>query len=244
MNPGRWPVLVRLALLVPALAAPAPAGAARAAPAPAAPAHLAPAEVTLERLEDRYAQLLARHRPDLAERYGATPYSVKFVPIDEVNAVPHVRELQQMLAQTDTLPAGSRADSLRIRLRREIAETLPDGALRRDPLLWLDVIDAAARAPFTIGPANGCDRTRRGTLQLRTLPEALRGAIVLMRTAPPPDAAALEARLTRVERLFRQDLPARTEPCKEARHRAEFVEADSLAAASLAQYRLWLTGGD
>src|SRR5260221_13570692 len=27
MNPGRWPVLVRLALLVPALAAPAPAGA-------------------------------------------------------------------------------------------------------------------------------------------------------------------------------------------------------------------------
>jgi hypothetical protein len=81
-------------------------------------------------------------------------------------------------------------------------------------------------------------------LQLRTLPEALRGAIVLMRTAMPPDAAALEARLTRLETLLRTDLPARTEPCKESRHRGEFVEADSLAAASLAQYRHWLTAGD
>jgi hypothetical protein len=231
LSPDAWLLVLALAL---------PAHAARSA----APPRPTPPEQALSRLETRYAQLLARHRPDLAERYDATPYSVLFVPIDEASAGSHVRELRQLLAEADTLRASSRADSLRARLGREIAETGPGGALRRDPLLWLDVIDAAARAPFALGSPNGCDRTRRATLQLRTLPEALRGAIVLMQTALPPDAAALEARLTRVERVLRTDLPARTEPCKESRHRAEFVEADSLAAASLAQYRHWLTGGD
>jgi len=237
---GRRSVARPLALLVLVLALPVAARAANST----APPHPTAAEQALSRLETRYGQLLARHRPDLAERYGATPFSVLFVPIDEASAGPHVRELQQLLAEADTLRAGSRADTLRARLGREIAETGPGGALRRDPLLWLDVIDAAARAPFALGSRNGCDRTHRAALQLRTLPEALRGAIVLMRTAPPPDAAALEARLTGVERLLRTDLPARTEPCKESRHRAEFVEADSLAAASLVQYRHWLTAGD
>lgn len=225
---------VRVSLIALALALPAHALAARAP---------VPAELTLARLENRYALLLARHRPDLAERYGATPYSVKFVPIDEASASAHVQELQQLLTEADPLPAGARADSLRERLRREIADTGPGGALHRDALLWLDVIDAAARAPFSMGTANGCDRTRRGALQLRTLPEALRGATVLMRGAAAPDPAAFETRLARLEQLFRTDLPARTEPCKEARRRAEFVEADSLAAASLAQFRRWLSPG-
>jgi len=198
----------------------------------------------LSQLEAHYAQRLAQHRPDLAERYGTPPYNTPFVPIDESNAEAHVHELRRMLADAQTLPAGARADTMRARLAREIAETGPGGALREDPLLWLDVIAAAARAPFALGSPNGCDRTHRATLQLRTLPEALRGAIVLMRTAQPPDPAALESRLTRVETLLRTDLPARTEPCKESRYRAEFVEADSLAAASLAQYRHWLTAGD
>jgi hypothetical protein len=201
-------------------------------------------EQALAQLETRYAQLLSQRRPDLAERYRIPPRNILFVPIDEVNAERHIRDLRQVLDVVETLPAGARVDTLRARLEREIAETGPGGALRRDPLLWLDVIAAAARAPFAIGNPGGCDRTRYATSQLRTLPEALRGAIVLMRTAPPPDAAALEARLARVEKLLRTDLPARTEPCKESRYRAEFVEADSLAAASLAQYRHWLTAGD
>ena len=228
---------VRVALIVLALAL---AVYARAA----TPAHPTPAELTLERLENRYALLLARHRPDLAERYGATPYSVKFAPIDEATAGAHVLELQQLLSEAGPLPAGARVDSLRDRLQREIAETAPGGALHYDALLWLDVIDAAARAPFSQGTANGCDRTRRGALQLRTLPEALRGATVLMRGAAGPAPAALEARLSALEKLFRTDLPARTEPCKEGRRRAEFVEADSLAAASLAQFRRWLSPGE
>src|SRR5207245_5867544 len=120
----------------------------------------------------------------------------------------HVLDLRQLLTETDPLPAGTRADSLRDRLRREIAETGPGGALHRDALLWLDVIDAAARAPLSLGTANGCDRTRRCALQLRILPEALRGATVLMRGAAAPDPAAFEARLARLEQLLRTDLPA------------------------------------
>ncbi|MFI5279207.1 MAG: hypothetical protein ACHQU1_01830 [Gemmatimonadales bacterium] len=227
-------------LLVPALVLSVAAHAARGAGAP----QPTEADQLLSQLEIHYAQRLAQHRPDLAERYRTPPYNTPFVPIDEASAEAHLSELRSMLADAETLPAGARADTLRARLRREIADTGPGGALRQDPLLWLDVIGAAARAPFGVGSSNGCDRTRRATLQLRTLPEALRGAIVLMRTAPLPDPAALEDRLTRVERLLRTDLPARTEPCKESRYRAEFVEADSLAAASLAQYRHWLIAGD
>ena len=232
------PLAVRVGVIALALALPVHARAAQA------PAHPAPTELALERLENRYALLLAQHRPDLAERYGATPYSVKFVPIDEATAGAHVLELRQLLTEAEPLPAGARADSLRDRLRREIADSGPGGALHRDALVWLDVIDAAARAPFSVGTGNGCDRTRRGALQLRTLPEALRGATVLMRGAAAPDPAAFEARLARLEQLFRTDLPARTEPCKEGRRRAEFVEADSLAAASLAQFRHWLSSGE
>jgi hypothetical protein len=227
-------------LLVLAIAWTLPACAAHRAGSPPP----APVDPLLSQLETHYAQRLAQHRPDLAARYGTPPYNTPFVPLDETNAEAHLGELRHMLADAETLPAGARADTLRARLRREIADTGPGGALREDPLLWLDVIEAAARAPFAVGSPNGCERTHRATLQLRTLPEALRGAIVLMRTAPHPDAAALEDRLARVERLLRTDLPARTEPCKESGYRAEFVEADSLAAASLAQYRHWLTAGD
>src|SRR5262249_49315795 len=136
---------------------------------------------------------------------------------------------------------GARVDSLRARIAREIAETNPGGALRRDPLKWLDVIEAATRAPFEQGPSTGCDRTHRSTLQLRGGPEALRCATVLLRGAPPPDPDSLEARIARLEWVFRRDLPPRTEACKESRRRAEFVEADTLAAASLVDFRRWVS---
>lgn len=226
------------------LSAPRPATAAGAATGGGAGAKPAAAGSPLERLETRYARLLAQHRPDLAERYGATPVDVKFAALDEATVAGHVRELQQLADDAAGLPAGSGADSLRARLAREIAETSPGGALRRDPLLWLDVLDAAVRAPFALGRATGCDRTRRVTLQLRALPEAVRSATVLMRGAPPPDPVGLEARLTRLEHVLRQDLPGRTEPCKESRRRAEFVEADTLAAASLVEFRRWLSAGE
>ena len=231
-------IVLALVLAWPALAARPPRRASAAAKSPP------PEEVTvspaLDRLLDRWAQLLVRYRPDLAARYGATAPGVRFVPLDEVSAAAHVRELEGLLAQADTL-AGERADTLRARLKREIADTVPGGALRRDPLLWLDVIEAATRAPFELGSANGCDRTHRSTLQLRGVPEALRCATVLMRGAQPPDSDSLEARLTRLEGVFRRDLPPRTEACKESRRRADFVEADSLAAASLVEFRHWVS---
>lgn len=232
-------------LLALALAAP-PTHAAKSPTKPArAPAShdRRPGAPVLEQLERRYALLLALHRPDLAERYGATPASVRFVPLDEAILDDHVRALRQLLGTADSLASSVRTDSLRARLRRELAECAPEGALHRDALVWLDIVEAAARAPFLLGAPNGCDRTRRAALQLRTLPEALRDAIVLMRGAPAPDPALLEARLAWVERSWRVDLPSRTEPCKEGRRRAEFVEADSLAAAALAQFRRWLSPG-
>jgi hypothetical protein len=218
---------------------------AAAKPAPAvtsAPARTGKADAT-GRLESRHAQLLWRHRPDLAERYAAAPWSVRFAGLDEATLADHVRDLRQLLAAADSLPASERTDTLRVRLRRELADCAPDGALRRDALLWLDIVAAAARAPFASGPAGGCDRTRRSALQLRALPEALRSATVLMRGSIAPDPAAFEQRLGAVERLLRDDLPARTDACKESRRRAEFVEADSLAAASLADFRSWLVSG-
>ena len=238
MSAARRPDARRLALLVTLLVLPACA-AHNAAPAASKPKPEQPST----HAEIYYAQLLARSRPDLTERYALPSYEVTFMPIDESNAAWHIEELQQLLTESAAMPAGARKDSLRARLEREIAETGPGGALRTDPLLWLDIIGAAARAPFALGSANGCDRTHRATLQLRTVPNALRSATVLLRSAPAPDPAALEGRLTQLETLLRTDLPARTEPCKESRRRAEFVEADSLAAASLAQYRHWLLTG-
>jgi hypothetical protein len=214
---------------------PRPPASARTKPAPGT------AALAVDRLESRHAQLLWRHRPDLAEKWAMTPQSVRFVALDEVTIATHALELRELLAAADTLPSGARADSLRARLRHELADVARAGALRRDALLWLDIVAAAARAPFALGSANGCDRTHRAALQLRALPEALRSATVLLRGAAAPEPQAFEQRLTSVERLLRDDLPARTEACKESRRRAEFVEADSLAAASLATFRNWLT---
>ncbi|MEQ1834550.1 MAG: hypothetical protein ABL977_16005 [Candidatus Eisenbacteria bacterium] len=197
----------------------------------------APDSVAVQRLESRYAPLVWRHRPDLAEQWGMAPYSVRFQGLDEATLDAHHRELRHLLAAADTLPAGARADSLRAHLHRDLADAAPGGALRRDALVWLDIVAAAARAPFALGSSRGCDRTRRATLQLNAIPEALRAAIVLLRGSSHPEPARLEARLGGVERLLRDELPKRTEPCKESRRVAEFVEADSLAAASLAQFR-------
>ncbi len=234
----------RIALVV--LLALAPAARSHAAPAArrAASGRPDPGALLLERLQTRYAQLLARHRPDLGARYGATAYSVRFEPLDEPTAPVHVRALRALLAECSAAPAGAATDSLRERIGREIAETEPGGALHHDALLWLDVVEAAALAPWALGPATGCDRTHRGALQLRTLPEALRGAAVLMRGSKAPDPVAFEARLTALETLLRRELPRRTEACKESRRLAEFAEADSLAAASIAEFRRLLSPGE
>src|SRR5262249_46771031 len=191
-------------------------------------------------------------RPDLAARYGIPSGSPRFRPLDEAVIDDHVHELRELIAAADSIermpghgPAVSaRIDTLRARVRREIDECVPGGALRRDALLWLDIVEAAVQAPFASGSAAGCDRTHRAAVQLQVVPSALRGAAVLMRGAPAPDPAALEARLARLEAVLRRDLPARTDACKEGRRLGEFVEADTLAAASLAEFRQSLLPGE
>ena len=203
-----------------------------------------PAAQELALLEARHAELLARHRPDLAARWGVRAgLTVVFEALSESNADAHVRTLRGLLDRATALPAGARADSLRARLAHEIAQTAPGGALRSDALLWLDIVAAAARAPFEEGPAGGCSRTHRAARQLRAVPEALRGAALLLRGARPPDGPAFEERLASVERLLRRELPARTEACKESRRLGEFAQADTLAAASLASFRLMFAPG-
>ncbi len=204
----------------------------------------APARVELERIEARHAQLLERHRPDLAARWNVRQrHPEVFAALSEATADAHVRTLRALLARAAALPTDARTDTLRARLAHEIAETAPGGVLRRDALLWLDIVAAAAQAPFTRGPAGGCSRTHRAALQLRAVPEALRGAALLLKGTPPPGASSFEARITSVERLLRHELPDRTEVCREPRRLAEFAEADTLAAAALAQFRRLLIPG-
>lgn len=192
----------------------------------------------LGRLEARHAQLLARYRPDLAETWGVPlPLGENFVGLSEPTIDAHERLLRAMFVEVKALPSSNRSESLCTRLDRELAETGKDGLLRRDALVWLDIVAAAARAPLLNGPASGCSRTVRVTRQLRAVPEALRSAAVLMRGAHPPNSRAFEDRVGRVESLFRRDLPARTEVCREPRRLVEFARADTLAARALATFR-------
>ena len=211
---------------------------------PAAAAHaLSPVpRGDLAKLEARHAQLLARFRPDLAANWSVeTPPGEPFVGLNESNVESHLRMLRAMLEQAKALPAEARKESLVVRLERQIEETAPGGVLRRDHLLWLDIVSAAARAPLASGPASGCARTTRIARQLRAVPEALRGAAVLLRSAPPPNDRAFETQVSRVEWLFRQDLPSRTEVCREPRRLVEFARADTLAARALAVFRRRVT---
>jgi hypothetical protein len=207
-----------------------------AASAAAAATRDVPAD--LSRLESSHVELLARYRPDLAANWGVElPPGITFVGLSEPTIEAHVRLLRAMLTQVKALPANARSESLCTRLEWQIAEADKGGALRRDALLWLDIVAAAARAPLTTGPASGCSRTNRVTRQLRAVPEALRSAAILMRGAHPPNPRAFEDRVGRVEWLFRRDLPARTEVCKEPRRLVEFARADTLAARALATFR-------
>jgi len=202
-------------------------------------------DTSLPDLVSRYEALLAIHRPDLAQRYALPARSVPFVPLNEATIDKHAAELRFLLAAVDSIGHGdgARADTLRARIARELDETAAGGALRRDALLWLDIVAAAASTPFESGPALGCDRTHRAALHLSAVPEALRGAAVLMHGANPPDPQVFESRLASLEGLLRRDLPARTDACKEGRRLAEFAEADTLAAASLNVFRRSLALG-
>lgn len=186
----------------------------------------------------RYARLLVLHRPDLAARWGASDRSVAaFEPLTESTLARHLASLEALRREAESLPATARADTLRARLALEIGQSAAGGALRTDAFLWLDIVEAATRAPFAADGAGGCRQIQRATLQLRRVPEALRSGAVLMRGAPGPEPAAFERRLTELEHWFRRELPERTKPCREARRLAEFVEADTLAAASLRDFR-------
>jgi hypothetical protein len=201
-------------------------------------------EATLAHVESFYTQLLAIRRPDLAAAYGLPPKNETFEPLSESDLVTHVEDLNLMLADLDKVPPSPRADSLRMRLRRELAQYGPEGAIRRDPIVWMDILQAAVMAPLAGNPVVGCDDTHRIEQRLRTFPEALRGASVLMRNAPPPESAAFAQRIARFEFFLRSDLPARTDACKDGRRLAEFTEADTLAAASLMEFGRSLAPGE
>jgi hypothetical protein len=188
-------------------------------------------------VSSEHALLLRRHRPDLAERWARRSRR------GAVRAArPQHRGGPRAVASRPARPRACAAclgdaDSLRARLTFELEQTVPGGALRTDPLLWLAIVEAAARAPFAYDSTAGCREVERAMRQFERIPEALRGAALLMRGAPSPDPAAFEAGLTRVEWVFRHDLPRRTKACKEGRLLADFVQADTLAAASLAGFR-------
>jgi hypothetical protein len=195
-------------------------------------------------VSSEHVQLLRRHRPDLAERWTTpVPEEVPFEPLDINTVAGHEKSLRGLLDRARALPASVEVDSLRARLTFELEQTAPGGALRTDPLLWLAIVEAAAREPFAYDSTAGCREVERAMRQFDRIPEALRGAAVLMSGTPPPDPVAFEAALTRVEWVFRHDLPHRTKACKEGRLLADFVEADTLAAASLAGFRRLLVSG-
>ena len=218
--------------------------AARNASSPKAPAPTKASEATLTHVESFYVRLLAIRRPDLAASYGLPPREETFEPLSESDLATHVQDLNLMLADLDRVPPNPRADTLRARLTRELLQYGPEGAIRRDPFLWMDILQAAVMAPLAGQPMGGCDETHKIEIRLRTFPEALRGAAVLMRNAPAPDSAAFEQRIARFEFFLRSDLPARTDACKDGRRLAEFTEADTLAAASLLEFRRSLAPGD
>lgn len=189
-------------------------------------------------LSDEYADLLRVHRPDLAERWSRPiPEEVLFVPLSAETIPAHERALRALLDRAVSLPASPVADSLRARLAYEIAQTATGGALRTDPLLWLEIVASAARAPFAWDTTAGCREVGRAVPQLERIPEALRGAAVMMRGLPAPDASAFEMAVARAEEVFRRELPRRARGCREGRLVGQFVEADSTAAASLASFR-------
>jgi hypothetical protein len=201
-------------------------------------------EATLAHVESFYVRLLAIRRPDLAAAYGLPPREETFEALSESDLPTHVQDLNLMLSDLDKVPPGPRADTLRTRLTRELLQYGPEGAIRRDPLLWMDILQAAVMAPLAGSPTGGCDETQRIEQRLRTFPEALRGASVLMRNAPAPDSAMFEQRVARFEFFLRSDLPARTDACKDGKRLADFTEADTLAAASLMEFRRSLAPGE
>ncbi len=198
-----------------------------------------PRPATLAELRREYVVLLTRHRPDLAERRGVFETRVPFVPLDAASLPVHANALRTLLAQTGSLAPGAERDTLRAWLTAELADSAPDGVLATDPLVWFDIVVAAARAPFVAGKLSACARAHHSAQQLARIPEALRGAAVLT-AGHAVDPVAFEARVSAAEAILRHDLPERTKACMETRRRGEFVEADSLAAASFAKYRRWV----
>jgi hypothetical protein len=201
-------------------------------------------EATLEHVESFYERLLAIRRPDLAAAYGFPPRDETFEPLTESDLATHIEDLNLMLADVDKAAPGAKADTLRARLSRELLQYGPTGAIRRDPFLWMDILQAALMAPLAGNQVGGCDETHKIEVRLRILPEALRGASVLMRNAPAPDSATFQQRVARFEFFLRSDLPARTDACKDGKRLAEFTEADTLAAASLLEFRRSLVPGE
>ena len=201
-------------------------------------------EATLEHVESFYVRLLSIRRPDLAAAYGVPPRDETFEPLTESDLASHVQDLNLMLADLDHVAPSPRADTLKARLTRELLQYGPDGAIRRDPFLWMDILQAAVMAPLAGNPVGGCDEAHKIEIRLRTFPEALRGASVLMRNAPATDSAMFRQRVSRFEFFLRSDLPARTDACKDGRRLADFTEADTLAAASLLEFRRSLVPGE
>ncbi len=213
------------------------AAAAAAAPAP---------ENELERLAAELAAFCETSAAARIER-GGPPESVRLASVVSPAALARERAFLARLAARVAAapePAGRGAADDRALLaatverERVVAEVVRP--FQRDPGLYLTLLTGAVGSALDRSRGSACERLRQAARRLAQTPELLRAARLQLTDAPAPLIELAIDRCDATLRLLREDLPALTGGCRNARLQADLAQADTTAVRAIIVFRSYL----
>jgi hypothetical protein len=197
----------------------------------------------VERLEREYREHRLAVRPDLATRAGDRRGDDRLEPVTQASLAAEAEWLAGFARRLESVPRAGLApaartthDSLGAWTARARAEIAGTRRWERDPAAYLDLADAAIRALLPGRTGSACARTRAVTGRLARVPDVLRAARVNLREPPRELVAGALPGYERLLDLYRAELPAFGERCREPRTQADLAEADTLAVRAVEDF--------
>ncbi len=188
---------------------------------------------------------LEQRRPERASPLGSARAAARVAVLDDATLAADAAWIASFRARLAAAAAANRAEdddrrALLAWCAAESAAVAPGGRWWRDPGAVIEALDDAVSEAGTLARPGACERAGRTIARLRAVPDALRGAQVVLRV---PERGATERAIARLDTTiarWRTALPTRFAACRESYRQASLIEADTLAVRAATDYLHWL----
>ena len=201
----------------------------------------------LVRLGDEFLDHWLSRSPQLATRLGLHDRDDLLNPVTEASLEQDAAWLRDFRTRLSTLPRASLSfdraleyDLLAARTERELLDLEALRPFENNPNAYLDLVAGSIQSLLDRDFAPFCVRLRLASRRLMQVPEVLRAAQVNLKNPPRLFTEVAISQFQGALRLYREQLPAAAEGCKDSGIQADVAEAAASAARATETFLAFL----